>query len=342
MDTKIHPKYFFFTLLILSGALAFFLYKPFLNVLILSASLSLVFSPVYKWLNSKMSWQNGWLASTFTILLFILILCIPLFFLGKSLFKETTSLYNSLTSTYDSNEILENLEMQISKFSPSGIDIDLKRRIADFISSISDNLGSFFNSTLNTVFSFFLMILSMFYFLKDGERWKKAIIFLSPLPDKYDDKIIGRLKRAVNGIIFGYLFIGFAQGALLGFGLFIFGVENAVLFGLIASIASLVPVFGTGLVAIPVILFLFASGDSSAAIGFLIWSGIVVGTSDEILRPFVIGHHLNIPPILILFSVLGGLSMFGPLGFLIGPLIISLLHALVSIYKEDGKVVKFD
>lgn len=339
MDTKIPPKYFFFTLLILAIAFTLVLFRPFLTVIILSASLALVFSPIYKWLQSKMTWQSGWLSSVLTILLFVVILCGPLFFVGKLMFQQSTDLYQSLTSTYDSNEFLENLEIKIAGFLPDSIDIDLKQKIADAASSISQNLGTLFSSTLNTIFSFFLVILSMFYFLKDGDRWKRAIIFLSPLPDTYDKKVIERLKRAVNGIIFGYLFIGFAQGALLGLGLAIFGVPNAVLFGVIAAIASLVPMFGTGLVAIPVILFLFATGDTASAIGLSIWAGVVVGASDEVLRPLVIGNHLNIPPLLILFAVLGGLAFIGPIGVLIGPLTLSLLHALVSIYRDGEKKV---
>lgn len=341
MNTKIPPKYFFFTLLVLAITFIVILFKPFITVIILSASLALVFNPVYKWLQSKMKWQSGWLASVITILLFIVILCGPLFFVGKLMFQQSTDIYNSLTSTYDSNEFLVNLENQIYSFVPEGIEINLREKIADVASLVSENLGGIFSSTLNTIFSFFLVILSMFYFLKDGKRWKRAIVFLSPLPDTYDNKVIDRLKRAVNGIIFGYLFIGFAQGALLGLGLAIFGIPNAVLFGVIAAIASLVPMFGTGLVAIPVILFLFATGDITTAIGFSIWAGVIVGTSDEVLRPLVIGNHLNIPPLLILFAVLGGIAYLGPIGVLIGPLALSFLHALISIYREGEKKVDF-
>ena len=112
MDTKIPPKYFFFTLLILAIAFTLVLFRPFLTVIILSASLALVFSPIYKWLQSKMTWQSGWLSSVLTILLFVVILCGPLFFVGKLMFQQSTDLYQSLTSTYDSNEFLENLEIK--------------------------------------------------------------------------------------------------------------------------------------------------------------------------------------------------------------------------------------
>ncbi len=286
-----------------------------------------------------MQWQSGWLASILTVLLFVVVLCGPLFLVGKLVFQQSTELYQSLTSTYDSNQFLEQLEVQITSFVPENIDIDLKQRVADVVATLSDDIGNIFSSTLHTLFSFLLVLLSMFYFLKDGHRWKKTMISLSPLPDTYDKKVVTRLTKAVNGILLGYLFIGFAQGALLGIGLAIFGVPNAVLFGVIAAIASLVPMVGTGLVAIPVILFLFATGDTASAVGLSIWSGVVVGASDEILRPLVIGNTLNIPPLLVLFSVLGGIALLGPIGVLIGPLVISLLHALISIYR-DGEVLE--
>jgi len=337
MDTKINPKYFFFALLLVALIFVAILFKPFATVLVLAASLSLVFHPVHKWLQTKLSWQSGWLASFLTILFFIIILCTPLFFIGKLIFQESTDLYKSLTSTNQSSFVLTEIENSVQKFLPDGVDIDLNKRAADVVSIVSKNLGNIFSSTLNTLFSFFLILMSMFYFLKDGNIWKKSLIKLSALPDKYDNKIIDRLKKSVNGIMLGYLFIGFVQGVLLGVGLFIFGVPNAALLGVIAAVASLVPMVGTGLVALPVILFLFYTGDTFSAVGFAIWAGILVGTVDEVLRPIVIGKQLDISPLLVLFSVLGGLVVLGPLGVLIGPLSVSLLHALLSIYREKEK-----
>ncbi len=334
MDTKINPKYFFFALLALSVFFVAYLFKPFLTVLILSASLSLVLHPVYKWIQSKISWQSGWLSSFITLILFIIVLCTPMFFLGKVILKESTDMYKSLTSTYESSTVLNELEIKIEKLLPDSVDIDLNQRVADVLSIVSKDLGNIFSSTLNTLFSFFLVLISMFYFLKDGHIWKKSLIKLSPLPDKNDNKIIDRLKKSVNGIMLGYLFIGFAQGFLLGLGLYIFGIPNAALLGVIAAVASLVPMVGTGLVALPIILFLFFIGDTFSAVGFSIWAGLLVGTSDEILRPIVIGKQLDISPLLVLFSVLGGIAVLGPVGVLIGPLSVSLLHSLLSIYKD--------
>lgn len=181
------------------------------------------------------------------------------------------------------------------------------------------------------------MLLAIFYFLKDGAHFRKALIVLSPLEDKDDEKILTRLSRAVNGVIKGYLLIALAQGILMWLGLLIFGVPNPALWGVVAAITSLIPTIGTALVSVPAILFLLATGNSASAIGLAVWAAVIVGTVDNFLSPFVISGKTNVPSFLILFSVLGGISLLGPVGILIGPLTISLLYTLISIYRHEYK-----
>ncbi len=121
----------------------------------------------------------------------------------------------------------------------------------------------------------------------------------------------------------------------MGVGLSIFGIPNAALWGVVAGIASLVPMIGTAFVAVPAILFLLVSGNNAQAIGLLIWSVVIVGLVDNLLNPIVVGGKINVPPLLILFAVLGGISLLGPIGILVGPLTISLLYTLISIYKNE-------
>jgi len=195
----------------------------------------------------------------------------------------------------------------------------------------------FFGLLLTALFSFMLMLLSIFYFLKDGERWKKTLITLSPLSDTDDKKIVAKLSQVVNGVIKGYLLIALMQGLLMGIGLGIFGVPNPALWGIVAAVASLIPSIGTAFVSIPAIIFLFATGQTIPAIGLLIWAVVFVGLIDNLLSPILISKNIKISPFLILFSVLGGISLLGPVGILVGPLTISLLYALISIYRNEFK-----
>ena len=173
--------------------------------------------------------------------------------------------------------------------------------------------------------------------MKDGTAWKKIIIKLSTHGNSEDEKIINRLVLAVNAVIKGYILIGIIQGILLGLGFWIFGVPHGALWGTVAAVASLIPTVGTALISVPAIIFLFLGDHTGAAIGLLAWAVVVVGLIDNFLSPLIVGTRINVSPILILFSVLGGISFLGPVGVLIGPLSVSLLYTLISIYTNEFK-----
>src|SRR3989344_2103820 len=233
--------------------------------------------------------------------------------------------------------LVDSINNTINKILPGGVIFDVNDKITDFISYISNNIANIFSTTISAFFSFILMLLIMFYFLKDGTKWKKAIVVLSPLGDKDDEKIITRLAFSVNTVIKGYLLMALVQGMFMGFGLWLFNIPNPALWGVVATVSSLLPTIGTALVSVPAIIFLFITGNTAFAIGLLIWSIIVVGMIDNFLSPLIVGKKINIPPLLILFSVFGGISLLGPVGILLGPLTVSLLYTLISIYRNEFK-----
>jgi len=126
--------------------------------------------------------------------------------------------------------------------------------------------------------------------------------------------------------------IAIIQGLLSGAGFFIFGVPNPALWGIIAAICALVPGFGTSLVLVPAIIYLFFAGTGAAAIGLALWGALLVGLVDNFLSPILMQRGINIHPLFILFSIIGGLAFFGPSGFIMGPLFLSLLFTLFDIY----------
>jgi predicted PurR-regulated permease PerM len=151
------------------------------------------------------------------------------------------------------------------------------------------------------------------------------------------EKILTTLSHAVQGVIKGYLLVGLVQGSLLGIGLWIFGVPHAALWGLFGGVASLVPTVGTALISVPAVLFLFSVGRDGAAIGLAIWAAALVGTIDNLLNPIIVGRKVDIHPMFVLFSVLGGVALMGPVGILIGPLVVSFMYALVAVYSSEMK-----
>lgn len=334
MQTKIIERYFFFILLFATFIFSFFIFRPFWIVLVLGISFSIVLYPVYKWLNKKLS---NWLSALLTVFFFVIIIAIPIFSIGIIVFNQSQNAYQMIINNVDSLSFIDSINHSINKILPEGIFFDLHEKISNFISFITNNIATVFTSTLSAIFSIILTLLSIFYFLKDGTRWKKALIVLSPLSDTDDTKIINKFSYAVNGIIMGYLLIALIQGILMGIGLTLFGVPNSALWGLVTIITSLVPTIGTAIISVPAVIFLLVTGNTLEAIGLFIWAVAIVGMIDNLLSPIIIGNKINLPPLLILFSVLGGISLLGAVGILIGPLIISLLYTLISIYRNEFK-----
>lgn len=335
MQTKIIERYFFFGLLLATFIFTFLIFKPFLPLLVISAAFSVVLYPIYqRLLKSKVP---DWLSALFTLLFFIIIICGPVFGIGVLVFNQSQDLYQSVSINGGLSSYFSSIENNITSYMPKGIDLNLNEKIGELISFTSRNIATIFTSTITTLFSFFLICISLFFFLKDGASWRKALISLSPLRDTDDEKILAKLSLSINGIIKGYMLIALIQGLLMGFGLAFFGVPNSALWGVIAAIGSLIPTVGTALVSVPAVIFLFATGNTFGGIGMSIWAFMIVGWVDNLLNPIIISSKINIPQILVLFSVLGGLVLLGPIGFLIGPLTVSLLYTLISIYNNEFK-----
>lgn len=335
MQTKLIERYFFFGLFLATFVFTFMIFQPFWIVILLGIAFSIVLYPIYKWLVSKH--LPSWLSSLLTVILFAFLLLGPLSGIGILIFKQSQNVYQSLTMGDGIGPFVNSIGNTINEILPEGVNFDLKQKVADFVIVISQNIAKIFSTTLEAFLSFTLILLSMFYFIKDGPRWRTEIVNLSPLSDEDDRKIIARIETAVNGVVKGYLLIAILQGILMGIGLTIFGVPNGALWGVVAAVASLVPMIGTAFVSIPAIIYLLAMGDTVHAIGFVIWATLIVGLVDNFLNPLIISGKIQIPPIFILFAVLGGISLLGPIGVLVGPLTVSVLYTLTSIYKNEFK-----
>lgn len=334
MQPKTIEKYFFFGLLFATLIFAFFIFRPFWIVLVLGVSFSVVLYPVYEWLNNKLPSS---LSSLITVLFFTIVVCGPLLGVGTLVFNQSQSVYHKVVNEGTARPFLDGINSKIEKILPAGTAFDINDKATDFISYISSNIANIFTTALSAFFSFILMLLIIFYFLKDGVKCKKLIIRISPLGNENDEKIIDNLTHSINGVIKGSLLIAIFQGVFVGFGLWIFHIQNGALWGVIAGISSLIPPIGATLVSVPAIIFLLVTGHTASAIGLFVWAIIILAVLDGYFRPLMVGKKMNIPSILILFSILGGISLLGPVGILLGPLTISLLYALIAIYKNDFK-----
>lgn len=342
-STKLEQAFLF---LLLGGAfiLALLIFWPFLGSLALAAVVAAIVRPVHLFFLRHLRGWRG-LAAFMTVVVSVICILIPVAFLGTQIAKEAQQLYSSLVAEDGSAYLARALEavektagqyFPIAEFSASAtadIDAYLKQGLAWIIW----HLGAAFSSIASLVLNFLIFFIALYYLLRDGPEFKRHILALSPLPDSYDETVFSRLELAVDSVFKGNFAIALIQGVLTAIGFSIFGVPNAVLWGAAAALAALIPGFGTALVIIPGIVFLFLEGSSAQAVGLIIWGAFAVGLIDNFLGPKLVGRGMKMHPLLVLLAVLGGIIFYGPLGIFLGPLTLSFLFALISIHFESAR-----
>ncbi len=346
MDTR--NNYFFIGLLLAVIILAALIYLPFLTPIVIAAVLAVVFGQIHQWLIRKVFRNNerSSLAALATLGIITIVVLIPVFLIAGKIYSEVQGMYTFITDEGGRSQVINFINVLVDKVSSSffGIytgysfdSLNATEYIQKGLAWLFSNLDTLFTSLARVLLSLFIMFLALFYFLRDGREFKRQIIALSPLGDTDDEHIFNKLEQATYSIVAGSLAVGLIQGILTGVGFAIFGVPNPAVWGSIAAVAALIPGIGTSLVVIPGILYLLFTSSTVYAVGLLVWGLLAVGLIDNILGPILIRRGVKIHSFLILLSVLGGLAFFGPIGFVLGPLVLALLFALLEIYRSSQK-----
>ncbi len=332
MDEKRVQTFFFLFILLGTIIVSFFVLKPFLYSLILAAAIAIVFLPVQKTLTKAFRGKNGVAAIVTTLSAFIIIL-IPLGFFGTEILLEGKNLYETI-SKYGTSEVVAFFENAVRTIIPS-FDLDFGKYAEQFALWIVNNLGPFFSGVTKIITGLVISFLALFFFLKDWERIRSAILAYSPLENKLDKDIIKTLTVTIRSVVKGSLVIAVCQGFAAGLGFWLLGLPNPAVWGLMAVFAALIPFFGTMIIVFPASLYLFFISSPIAGIVLFLWGALIVSSLDNILRPILMEREVKIHPFMIFLSVIGGLQFFGPIGFLLGPLVFGLLFALLNIYKME-------
>lgn len=323
-------------LIVILLVVSYFVFKPFLTAFLLAVVVSVVFAPLHDRILRKMPNSPSFVAFI-TAILIAFIIIVPVTILGNQLIAEATGLYQYIASGnfYDkSPKAIAELTKNLEKFFPDIVNLpsDLSFYAQQTLELLVSNFAVLFSSVAKFFLGVFIFAMSLYYLLKDGGRLRKIFILISPFADSDDEAILKKLHMAVNSVFKGNLTIALIQAILTALGFAIFGVPNFVLWGTVAGICALIPTVGTSLVLIPGIIYLILNGSGLYAFGLLIWGMCAVGMVDNFLGPKLVSKGIAVHPLLVLFSVLGGISFFGPIGFILGPLFVSLFFALLEIY----------
>ncbi len=196
-------------------------------------------------------------------------------------------------------------------------------------------MGGLLKNTFALIVNFFMMLLILFFLFKDGQQWLSVLYDLIPMEESHKSKILVRLDQTIRAVVKGVLVTAIVQGLLAGMAYVALGVPFPMGLTALTIVLAPIPFGGTGLVWLPVALYLFWIGMTGKALAMLVWGIGVVSMVDQVLRPWLIGQDVQIPVLLLVLSVLGGLALYGLLGLFIGPILVSLLMTAVQIYREE-------
>lgn len=334
-------QYGFFTFLYaLALVLAFLIFKPFLPAIFLALILAVAFNPLHARVRAAFRGRDT-LAALSTVFIIVALILAPLTFFAYLLFGEATALYDRIATGGGVAGIAASFESAlrgIEAFLPEGMRgglvryADLTQYAEAVVRWVAQNIGSLFASVIQTSLYVVLVVFALYYFLREGQSLSRTIVQLSPLKNAHDEMILRKISVAINTVFRGRLAVGAIQGAFAGVGFAAFGVPNPVFLAFLTAFASLVPSVGTMLVIFPAVLYLFLAGSTVPAVGLLAWGAIAVGFIDNIAGPFLIEREMKIHPFLILVSVIGGVQLFGAIGFIAGPVVLAVLAVLTDIY----------
>jgi predicted PurR-regulated permease PerM len=195
-----------------------------------------------------------------------------------------------------------------------------------------DGLAAAGRGTATFLLQVFIFLYAVFFFLLSGRETLERILHLSPLEADDEEILIERFVSVTRATLRGSLLIGGIQGALAGIGFAVAGVPGAAFWGTIVVVLSVVPGIGAPLVWVPAALWLFATGATWAACGLTVWSAVAVGGIDNVLRPRLVGSDARMSDLMIMISTLGGISLFGPAGFVVGPIVAAVFVTLWDVY----------
>lgn len=332
---------FFFSLLGLITVLFLVLLRPLFYPIFWAAVFASLFKPFYEPMVKKVRSSNA--AAIILLLLIVVVIILPLFLIGALLVNESFNIYTSLSQDHSplkdffdripdlitENQYVKRLNINedilAEKFS------DAAKDITNFIFT---SLKGLTQNTLIFLGKFLIMLFALFFFIRDGEKFLKRAAHLFPLGEKREKMLYERFTSAARATLKGTLIIAFLQGSLGGLLFYLVGIEGALIWWILMVFLAVIPGVGCSIVWLPVGIVMLVSGYTWEGLVILLSGTFIISSVDNFLRPILVGRDIQMHPLLILFSTLGGIMVFGFSGVVIGPIITALLLSLWEMYER--------
>ena len=336
----------FYVLLAVVTVAFLWLLLPYYNAILWAVILAILFFPIHKRLERMLGGRSS-IAALLTVFLCICLVILPALAILASLIQEGTSLYQRISS----NEIDLNAHLlRVQAFLPAFIDNWLTSlKLGGFsqlwakVSSgameagqaIAGSVLSFGQNTLQFFISMGLMLYLLFFLFRDGAGMGKTLRHSIPLSDDYTRQFLDKFTAVVRATVRGNVIIAIIQGAIGGVSFWALGIEAALLWGVVMTFLSMLPAVGAALVWVPAAIWLFLVGAWVKGLLMVAIGALIIGLIDNLLRPPLVGQGARLPDYVVLISTVGGISLFGLSGFVIGPLIAALFISAWSLFTRQ-------
>ncbi|HZN06606.1 MAG TPA: AI-2E family transporter [Pyrinomonadaceae bacterium] len=317
--------------------------QPFLGVVAWATVLVIVFYPVHKRLSQRIKRPS--LTALVSCVLVILIILVPVALITLAVVNELAGAVQSLQAAV--NYVLDpnsRLAGPVLNFLSRFVDINQLRseefllaRLKGVSGQIAGQTLGFLGGLASFFIQMFFVVFTMYYFFKDGENISRTIRDSLPLEREQADGIISRTREVIDASVYGVLSIAIIQGILGGLAFWVLGLPSAIIWGVVMTFLSMVPMLGAFLVWVPGAIYLALTGHWAKAVMLAVWGTLVIGMVDNFLRPKLVGSRTRLHELLIFFAVLGGLNVFGVLGVVLGPVVVAITLALVDVYRTAGR-----
>jgi len=349
MEKNIGPRVFLVSLL-LSAALLMSLFWAYLSAIVLALLIASAFYPIFLRTKRLLRGRES-LASFITCLLILAVLAVPVSWFVGTLSKEAFDFYSRATSSASISKaqaFLQSDSEWVLRVKRWGKAVGLEftpQRIEDLSAAIGKNVGFFLyrqitaaaSNLLSFLVHFFLMMVVIYFLFRDGTELKTFLIQLIPVPKEQLEKVAGKFDEMVRAIVVGNGLSGVVQGILGGFGFFIFGIQSPFLWGTVIAFMAFLPIIGASIVFIPTTVILLLNGETAKSMGYLTYNLLYACLIEYVAKPRLIGQGMKLSAILVFIGILGGMKLFGILGIVYGPLIITVFLTLAEIYRLEYK-----
>ncbi len=338
----------FLIFLICSLLLLLKLFWAYISAIVLALLIGSVFYPLYDWVKKVFRNRESAAALCVTLLLLV-ILVVPVGWFVGTLSNEAFEFYKRSSNEVSLKRIQDIIEhdpvwaerfIKLGKMTGLTITPDTVEELAEDIGKevglfLYSQIRSMASNMLSFLIHFFLMMLTIFYLFQDGGRLKAYLIELIPVPREQLEKVADKFQEMGRALIVGNGMSGIIQGIFGGFGFYFFGLGSPFLWGTVITFMAFLPIVGATAVFIPAAVILLIQGNTSLAVGFLIYNATYSSIVEYLVKPRMIGQGMQMNALLVFIGILGGIKLFGILGIIYGPLIITTFLTLAEIYRLE-------